>query len=173
MFDDIAKRSWTPTDRPLWLKSGVTSGGRKVFIVRCSIPRGKHDREPAERMTRRQHTVDPAKRIETRQRDLGLVGEALHRIVDVTELDVLREKHAISFERSADREARFESPHAAESLAEPWHEVARFDRPVVRAAPGANLHQTRRKPPVLRGERVGEQLDRLQALSWQFQIELT
>ena len=55
----------------------------------------KHDREPAERMTRRQHTVDPGHRIETRQRDVRLVGEALDRIGDVTELDVLREKHAI------------------------------------------------------------------------------
>ena len=34
---EIANRSCTPSETPLWLKVGVASGGRNVFIVRRSI----------------------------------------------------------------------------------------------------------------------------------------
>ena len=44
----IANRSTTPADQPLWLKSGVTSGGRNVFIVTCLTSRGNRISAAAE-----------------------------------------------------------------------------------------------------------------------------
>ena len=124
-------------------------------------------------MSRREHAVDAGKRIEAREPDLRLAGQALHGIVDVAELDILREKQPVASERSADREPRLEPAQAAEAFAQPRHEVARLDLPVVGAAPGANLHEARRKPAVLGRERIGEQLDRLETLAGQFEIEVT
>ncbi len=42
----IAKRSTNPADSPLWLKSGVTSGGRNVFMDTRSTSRGKTTAPP-------------------------------------------------------------------------------------------------------------------------------
>ena len=42
----IANRSTMPVDQPLWLKSGVTSGGRNVLIVARLTSRGNAIRPP-------------------------------------------------------------------------------------------------------------------------------
>ena len=51
-------------------------------------------------------------------------------------------------------------------------EVARFDDPVVGAAPGANLRHARREAAVLRGERIRQHLDRFDRTARQFEIEI-
>ena len=92
---DSAKRSCTPTDAPLWLNSGVTSGGRKVFIVRCSILRGNTTRRPPS-VCRGESTpsmrVNESKLVSSMSR---LTRQALDRIVDVAELDVLGEEEPV------------------------------------------------------------------------------
>ena len=115
---EIANRSCTPTDVPLWLNSGVTSGGRNVFIVRCSILRGNSTTRPPS-VCRGESTpsmrVNESKLVSRMSR---LAGQALHRIVDVAELDVLREEQPVPFQRPADREPRLEPAHAAEASCE-------------------------------------------------------
>ena len=123
----------------------------------------EHDRETAERVARREHAVDAAEGIEARDPDVRLARQASDRFVDVAELKILREEQPVLFERTTDRETRLE-PAQGEPPAQPRQQVARLDFPLVRPAPGANLHHARREPAVLSGERSGEHLDRLEAL---------
>src|SRR5262249_48752256 len=106
------------------------------------------------------------------QLDLRLVGQALHRRRDVAELEVLGEEHAVALERTVHGERRLESADAARHAAEARGEVARLDLPVVGAAARADLRDAAREAAVLGGERIGEYLDRLDALRRQIEIEI-
>ena len=102
-----------PVDQPLWLKSGVTSGGRNVLIVARLISRG-NEISPPPSVCRAEMTVS----IRVNESKLlssisGSSGQALHRRGDVAELKILGEEHAIPLQRAAHGEARLESADAA------------------------------------------------------------
>ena len=123
-------------------------------------------------MTRRQHGVEPGEGVEAVEADLRLAGQALDRRPDEAVLQVLAEQQAIPLDRPRDRQPRLELVDEGEALAEPGHEVAGLDDPVVGAAPGADLRHAGREPSVFGRERVRQHLDRLDGAAGQFEIEV-
>src|SRR5688572_24182534 len=97
------------------------------------LPR-EHDDQAAKRVSAGEHTIETGEGVKARQPDLRLVWQALDRVVDVAELEVLCEEQAVPAERPSDGETRLETTDARKPPAESRHQVAGFDFPVVRAA---------------------------------------
>src|SRR5512134_2596274 len=93
---------------------------------------GEHHDEPAQRMARRQHAIKTRKRIEASEPHLGLVRQALHWLVEVPQLKILRQKQPVPSQWAADREARLE-PTETESFAQPRNQIAWLNLPLVRS----------------------------------------
>ena len=162
-----------PVDQPLWLKSGVVSGGRNVFIVACLTSRGNKISPPpsvcrAEMTVSRR--VNESKLVSV---DLRLAGQALHRRRDVAELKVLGEERRGRASSGPRTEKRGSKPRMPlNDLRNRGTQIARLDLPVVGAAPGANLRDAGREAAVFGGERIGQHFDRFDALRRQIEIEV-
>ena len=131
----------------------------------------EHETAP-ERMTTREHAVDAGERVKAPQRDNRLVRQALHRCVDVPELEILGEEDPVLLDGTANGELRFETADCRKSLSEPRHQTARLDLPLIGPSLGSDLRDACREAPVFCRERVCEHLDRFDALSRDVQIEI-
>ena len=125
-------------------------------------------------MARREHAVDAGERIEAREPDFRLAGQALHRVVDVAELEVLRRGTAGPVWSGPRIEKRGSKPRTPlKPLRNRGTRLPGLISQSLVPRLRANLRDAGREPAVLGRERVREHLHRLEALPGQLEIEVT